>query len=74
MMWINHIKILNSDLDSAIFFMLNMLSNLLPHRLEDFMFTYYSLEETDIITILPSPLNTIAVLIEHYQNEKNQRN
>lgn len=74
MMWINHSKTINSDLGRAIFFVLDTLSNLLPDRLKDFMFEDYALEETDIIAILPSPLNMITVLIDHYQNKKNQIN
>lgn len=75
MMWINHPKIINSDSNSAIFFLLDTLSDLLPNRLVDFMFADYSLKEADIIiTLLPSPLNMLAVLIEHYQNQKNEEN
>lgn len=69
MMWINHAKILDSDLDSAIFLVLDTLSTLLPNRLKDFMFMNPSLEEIDITTIFPSPLNIVAVLIEYYHNE-----
>lgn len=72
MMWINHAKITNAEFDSTIFFVLDILSNLLPNRLNDLMFMDYFLEETDVIVLLPSPLNMIAVLIEHYQNKKNQ--
>jgi len=34
------------------------------------MFKNYSLEEADIIAILPSPLNMIVVLIEHFQQQQ----
>lgn len=70
MMWINHAKIINAEFDSTIFFVLDILSNLLPNRLNDLIFMDYFLEETDVIALLPSPLNMIAVLIEHYQNKK----
>lgn len=64
LMWANHTQALDFKL------IIDTLLILSANHLEDFMFTDYVLDEAEISSIIPSPLNVITALIDHYQNQK----